>query len=337
MKKKTAIRLVVTAGLLILLAVVALIDFNTSPKVTANVTKHIAISDGKCEEDSFEIPFVLEKAGNYWCKVGFWPDEDPGFLTGFYINDKDGNVIWGATAQKLTMESKVQFLEKGEYKVVFEFITNNEQFKEFYDEHRLSDYEYTDWYGFKDSDMIMNYDFAVVRDINNVLPIVAILCGALGISLAAILCISLVKGNRVKFEYDERMLLSRYKSEERALGVMTFGMVIIFLLSAAEVDYAFGAGLQVFTVLIMGVSVAAIDSILHDGFFAMNYNKKGYIIFEVIICVLCLLATAFFAWKKMFYVNGKVTSCAVFPIVSAMQVAIFTALIIKRKKDSTED
>ena len=337
MNKTKAILRAVAVGIFILLIVAVIINLNISPKTTSVVTRSVEIETGACEEINFEIPFSIKRSGQYRCKIGFWPKEDPGFLTGFYINDKDGNAIWGATAQKLTMDSDVHFLEKGDYKVVFEIIKDNEQFRKFYDDHKLTDYAFSEWDGFKDSNIDMTYEFSITRSVKDILPLVALLCGALGIVLAAIFSMSMISGEKVKFEYDERMLLSRYKSEERALFVIVAGMVIIFLLSAVEAEYAFGVGLQVFSVLILGITVAAIDSILHDGFFAMNYNKKGYIIGEIIICLICLIAAIISILNSMLFVNERITILAVFPIISLMQIAIFTALLIKRQKDKAED
>lgn len=337
MNKKKAIVLAAVIGLVILLGVTFLVELIRTPKVTANVTKNIEVKDGKYEGDSFSIPFSIKKAGNYRCKVGFWPEGDPGFLSGFYINDEDGEGIWGATAQKLTMDGNVRFVEKGDYEIVFEIIANNEVGKDFYDNHRLFDFEYTSWDGFKDSSMEMTYEFAIIRDPKDYFPLIALLCGALGIIIATITSISLINGKKVKFDYDERMLLSRYKSEELALWIIVSGMIIIFLLSVADTEYVIGTGLQVFLVLILGITVAAVDSIMNDGYFAMNYNKKGYIIFEIIMCIICFLTTVAFAFKKMLYVDGKVTVCVVFPIIFVMQTVLFTALIIKHKKDSAED
>lgn len=336
MNKKTAIILSTFVAILSLVACIFIISGEMSQRQQGTCIKVIDTKD-TADDGTFSVPYKVKQSGHYKVRVNFWPEEDPGVLTGFYLNDKNDNCLVGATAQKLLLESKSFYIEKGEYKLNFQIITNNDEFFDFYNAHLLNDFEYIPWDGFKDTNMSIDYEVIFERSTEDYLPILYLLCGVFGMAMAFITITLLIKGKTVKCDYDERMRLNRYKSESQGFISMLVALGVFSLITSAGTDIHIEASVLMTFAFMLGVTVSAVGRIIRDGYFALNENKTGYIIIFIFTDI-CTFAFAIYNFvKERVLVNGTISNGVVPAFLFLMLTAILIAIVYKEKTEIEED
>lgn len=336
MSKKKVITFLSIIAILSVCACAIIISGKMNQSQQGICTKVINTSD-EYDDGIFFMPYKAKHSGHYIVRVNYWPDEDPGVLTGFFLNDKDGNRLVGATAQKLMFESKSFYMEKGEYKLVFQIIKNNEQYLDFYNTHLLDDFEFSPWDGFRETTMLMDYEVIFERSPEDYMPVLYLLFGVCGMAIAFILILSFIRGKTTKANFDERMLAGRLASESKGFWVMITALIILFLLSAADTDFHVETSVIFFFVLLLGVTVNAVSSVFRDGYFALNDNKKRFVISISILALGNLAVSVFYIVKGKVLVDGTVTM-GVIPILLFLALtAILISIACKENAETRED
>lgn len=336
MSKKKGITILSIIAILSVFVCAIIISGEMNQRQQGTCTKVIDTSD-EYDEGTMSIPFKAKHSGHYIVRVNYWPEEEPGVLTGFYLNDKNGNRLVGATAQKLMFESKPVYMEKGEYKLVFQIIRNNEQYLDFYNSHLLNDFEFAPWDGFKETSMSMDYEVIFERSPRDYMPILYLLVGVIGIAIAFICVVSFKQGKTTKSDYDERMLVSRLKSEAKGYWVMITALIILFLLSAANTDFHVEESVIFIFVILLGITVNAVSSIFRDGYFALNDNKKSFVIFLSILALGNLAMSIRNIVKGYILADGTVTRGVIPILLFLMLTAVLISIACKEKAKIEED
>ena len=104
------------------------------PEEATNVTitYEVTVENGQIINEKEEtVPFTISEAGNYVVVFDWFDNEDPGFITGARIDAEDGTTKLASTGALLRAEMKPEKYEAGNYKAVFSFLENNEEFAEY--------------------------------------------------------------------------------------------------------------------------------------------------------------------------------------------------------------
>lgn len=339
MKRKTAILLLAVIALMALLGGIFFV-VNENQTLHSERSEHIVTTDSHTETASFEMPIKLKSNGKYVITVNFWPESNPGFLTGFSVISGKNETVFSSTAQKLLFESNPMRLSKGDNVIRFSILANNDDYRDFVKANHIEENNGTifePWDGFCDSDVVMKYDIIVKRSYSDIALGAGIALIIFGLALGIMLSLLFRKGEKVKGEYDERMQLARNKCASDAFFVTIIGLTCAYALTAVKADLPVDISVIIMFILLLGLTTWIVKSILNDGYFALNDNRKRFLTAFIIMAVVMLALSIFNIVNGFVYVGGTVTVQVTPILLFLMLVAIITASAIRIKREKAED
>lgn len=249
-----------------------------SDSVTLNAP--VEIVNGESTKEFYETTLNISKTGKFYFDIKFWPEEDPGFITGLLILGPDGEQVNAATGNKLWWNGPDMKLEKGSYTFRFYILENNEEYIGFVKKY-IPDAEKIEcnFEGFTDGTWDMEYAVSLARSQKSSLTAILIVGILFGIVMGLVAVTMFNTDKKVKAVYDERQQIARYKSGFYGFVVMLALLAGWGLLDIAEVYIPAENSAISLSIVSIGIMVMVGVGIWNDGYFAMNQNKRGLKIF----------------------------------------------------------
>ena len=299
-----------------------------------NFTVPVEIQNSEVVGESyFETTVEIGRKGYYFFNIDFWPDFDPGFITGFTVKDEAGESVLTVTGNKLTMDSKEIKLSAGIYTVRADFLANDEQYMEYVKNNGFDEID-CDFEGFCDGTWSMVYDVSINRSLKGLLFLLVLAIVSFGAVFGTMVTSAFTKSEKIMGTYDERQLVARYKSGFVAFFVVLFLLAIWMVASISGVSVPAKDTVIILSIIMIGITVMAINGILHDGYYGLDQDKKAFQIFFTILAVINLTIGIVSIANGRVIVNG-VLSVNVLSLEMGIELfAIVATSYIKEKKDN---
>lgn len=98
-------------------------------------TEIIEVRDDDLSPRSDEFRFSVSEDGNYAVFLDFYDNEEPSFITGVAIVSEDGQIMDSFSANLGSIELMAREYKKGDYKLVLEFLPDEESTLGFFDDY----------------------------------------------------------------------------------------------------------------------------------------------------------------------------------------------------------
>lgn len=293
---------------LVLIAVVGFLLTSSMEKDSVVLNAPVEIVNGESTQDYYQIPIEISKAGKFFFDVEFWPEEDPGFITGLVILGPDGEVDNAVTGNKLMWNGPDKEFIKGTYTFKFYILENDEEYIKFVRTYIPNAGEIEcNFEGFSDGNWDMEYAVSLERSQKSSFFAIVVICVLFGV-LLGIVTISLFNSDeKSKPYYDERQQIARYKSG--FCGFITiFSLVALWgLLELAQISIPAQPAAICFTIAVIGMLVMVSVGIWNDGYFGMNQKKEGIRIFFAVLGIGQLALGIIAAFRGVLVENGILT------------------------------
>lgn len=322
---------------LILIAVVGVLLSSSMEKDSVVLNAPVEIVNGESTQDYYQIPIEISKAGKFFFDVEFWPEEDPGFITGLVILGPDGEVDNAVTGNKLMWNGPDKELKKGTYTFKFYILENDEEYIKFVRTYIPNAGEIEcNFEGYSDGNWDMEYAVSLERSQKGSFIAIVFICVLFGVLLGLMTISLFISDEKTKPYYDERQQIARYKSGFCGFITIISLVVLWGLLEVAQISIPAQPAAICFTIAIIGLMVMVSVGIWDDGYFGMNTKKEGLRIFFAVLGIFQLALGIIAAFRGALVENG-ILSFRVITIEWGIVLTFLTVLsFIKDHKDVGE-
>ena len=314
--------------------VYSIVDFSRGNELSIAQVATVGNGEGTMSNGSItmEVPY----SGRYIIDLKWWPEQDPGFLTGVVILDKEGQEVLAVTAQKLYMESDPMDLKKGKYTIEFEALAGRQQTEDFQREHSLQGSNYFEQYG--EGTWNMEYQVRFRKDEGVVSVIVCSLGVILGLLIVRLVIRLSINNDADKARFDERQVAIQGKSFQYGFYTVMIYFVLYGLLPVAGFELSMmEPPVLVLGGVLLGAAVVVTYGVLKDGFFGVNQSALAYMIMCGIFGVV-LLTISVINWKSGLIIRERVFTSAGLTVLGALfYFYFFGLLVVKRMTRSREE
>lgn len=340
-KNKPFIIIISATALLLLTAILVLCTINSadrSAELKSVINADVIIEDGKCEKTTYSIPFEIDKAHDYEVNVRWWPESNPGFLTGCCIKDSEGNILCGATGQKLDWNGQVLKLKPGRHTFEFTILASAAECDE-YIRTVLPDAEMQHNYftDYRDGHWDLDYTVSIYKSSRPIFITYIIIMFVFGICLSLLIALAFNNKNTLRPEYDERQRIARYKSGTVGFVVVIALLVIRSIFDLCDIPIPAQESIITMFIILIGIAVMAIYGIVNDGYYDLNTSIKKYTIFFSVFGSCMLILGIIAGFRGALFNNGVLTMAAVIPLSGAVSLAVGIATVIKGKCSREDD
>ena len=322
----------------VFMAAVGLILVSSMEKDGVVLNAPVEIVNGESTQDYYETSIEITKPGKFYFDISFWPEEDPGFITGLLIFGPDGETDNAATGNKLLWNGPDKELKKGTYTFRFYILENDEEYINFVKSYipNAGDIE-CDFEGYSDGTWNMEYSVSVEKSQRNSFIAIIFIGVLFGVILGLITISLFSTDNKAKPAYDERQQVARYKSGFYGFFAVISLVILWGLLEMAHITVPAQNSAICFTIVTIGLLVMVSVGIWNDGYFAMNQNKKGLRIFLGIWGIL-QLALGVIAMLRGAIVENGILNYRVITFELGIVLTFLSVLsLVKDYKDAGED
>ena len=190
----------------------------------------VEIVDGKYTGPSIGANFTIKRKGKYIISTKWWPDEEPGYITGLRIKDGDKVICW-MTGNMVNADFIPKEFEPGIYSAEFVVLPDEEAFRAFVANHD-GGYETSGdvFEGYRDGVFDVEYTLDVTMS-RTTLTFTVLAGGTLyGLFMGLLLFSMCYKGSN-RPEYDERQKLVIGNGYKWAFSIMVALLLVYSLLS----------------------------------------------------------------------------------------------------------
>ena len=336
-KNGFGVKIAVMVLLTILFLVFVVATLNTSFTVlTYNYGGPIEIQDGKYTGADIGVNYTIKRRGKYIIHAAWWPDEDPGFITGLLIKDGDRVISW-MTGNKVTADFMPSEYGPGTYRAEFVILPSEESFNDFVAAQE-GGYE-TDgdvFDGYRDGVFDIDYSLKIEMSGTSRTFIFLAACIVYGL-LMGLLIFSMCYNGSDRPEYDERQKLvigNGYKWSSFTL----FALLLIYsVLSFSGMADFLDPAIFCEAAVIVGTGVFAAYTLINDGYFAVNAISGRMMGIFAALFLLTLVGTIRFITTGMFFKDGRLGTGFILLLITLMTGTIITIWFVKRKTDDAEE
>ena len=243
----------------------------------------ISVKDGIADPQVTNGEFMIEKDGDYTLHLAWKPDgvgeiteSRLGFVTACTLTDDQKHLIFSASSLSGDFYP-VLSLKKGNYHLVYRYLTNEEDFRSFAGTDNMEQYHFEDFQ--KDGTWKMEYGLHTSAEASFSATAVCALFGIIiGAALLTLALAAIVKKKGLmRQRYDERQELEQGRGFRYAFfaALVSGGTALVIDLMGLVPDRkmsVFYAGS-----LFIGIIVYVVYCIWHDCYIALN-EKRGFVV-----------------------------------------------------------
>ena len=350
MKKKLTKTQKVTIDIILIVFMITLLGVligRTGSGRTTQMSQIVAIENGKMVSQPITNSFELKTRGKQVIAVKWWPEENPGFVTGLVIKDPDGKQIFACTGDKVDMLSHIMKLEKGTYEIMLTFLASKEEMDAFSEAYNLGENigeEFTDYA--EDGEWRMEYTIEFRYAMKNMTGISLLLGIVTGLLFVRLILVISKNGDKSETKYGERQEPVRYDERQELVrgraytyGFFAFGIYngIMSILSMGGVPIPAEQGVLFFVGIVIAGAVMITYSILKDGYFALNENRKTLLIIFCIVAIINFAGGMNNLHLGMVMREGKLALGSMNFFCCGLFLYIFVLLAAKSMMDKREE
>ena len=336
-KKGTWIKIVLMVLLTIFFILFVGITLQTNMNVfTFRHNGPVEIVDGKYTGPSIGANFTIKRKGKYIISAKWWPDEEPGYITGLQIKNGDKVINW-MTGNMVNADFIPNEYEPGIYSAEFVVLTDEEAFRDFVADHD-GGYETSGdvFEGYRDGVFDVEYTLDVTMS-RTTLTFTVLAGGTLyGLFMGLLLFSMCYKGSN-RPEYDERQKLVIGNGYKWAFCIMVALLLTYSLLSYSGMADFMSPAIFCEAAIIVGAAVVALYTLINDGYFAVNAISGRMIGIFAALFLLNLVGTIRFITTGMFFKDGRLGTGFILLLITLMTGTIITIWFVKRKTDDAEE
>ncbi len=329
----------IIAMIVLTIAFIALVfGFACSPKNTrkTEVNANVIVENGEATYLGFRGEFNIARAGKYDIHVNWWPEDDPGFISGFVLYDLDGSILSFCTGQKVQAGFLPIQLEKAEYSFEIKIFDSEDKLNEFLNdcgEDYASDGDV--FTGYRDGQWHVTYTITASLATKWMLFILAIGCVMYAVLMTLIIFRMCHEG---KPEYDERQKLVNGKAYEYGFYTMLVLSVIYVLAWFMGIaDEFLSPGVAVMLITLIVAAVVGIYNVINDGYIAVNAYEERVIATLSAILAVNILATIGGIRTGSLIKDGKLGISSVNAFCGLLMLALIVAIVIRKARNKKED
>ncbi|MCR5721150.1 MAG: hypothetical protein K6G72_02205 [Lachnospiraceae bacterium] len=309
---------------------------NFSMKVfTYNYNGPVEIADGKYTGPAIGGDFTIKRKGKYVVSAKWWPEEEPGYMTGLQIKNGDEVISW-MTGNMVNAEFVPKEFEPGKYRAEFVILTDDKAYRDFVADHD-GGYETSGdvFEGYRDGVFDVNYSLEV--EMSRSYQTITFLagCTVYGLLMGLLIFSLCYKGSRP--EYDERQKLVIGNGYKYAFYTL-FALTLIYsLLCYSGMSDFMSPAIFCETAIIVGVAVFAIYTTVYDGYFAVNVMSGRMTGIFTVLFLLLLAASVINIVKGHIYAKGRFEIGIIFVLLTVVVGILLTLFFVKRKTATGEE
>ncbi len=231
------------------------------------INSSVTVEDGFAYPDAREQVITIDKTGTYEMSID-WESEKAGMITGFKLSNEKGEIVYAFAAEWIDVSCNLD-LEKGVYDLKLDYLCSEEEWTQFMESIGVTPKDGLE-YAFVDSGVWqMQYNISYYCKGTEMIGYV-VLWTLLGFTIAAFICILLIKDNTGVARYDERQELIRGRAFKCGFVSALVTAAIIMWYNALEVISFLDMNMALMTVIFIGITVYAVYCIWNDAYFALN-------------------------------------------------------------------
>jgi len=301
------------------------------------IQQTVVVENGKVVSEPAVDSFTLKYGGSYSIAAKWWPEENPGFVSGLVVTDTDGEEIFSCTGNEVDAVSAKMKLAKGTYEIRFVYFASAEELNTFVEEHHLSilsdstlDYE-------ESGQWTMNYSVDFQIPFSTFLGVSVLMGIVIGLLLVRFFLVMTKTGDHAKAEYDERQELIRGKGYKYGFIALAFYNALAALLHFSEIDLPLDQGVQTVVGILLAAAVMITYNIRNDGYFALNEKRGTLIVIFIIVCLLNLVCGINNLHMGTVIIDGKLAIGSLNFFCMVFLIYTLGVLFIKTAADKRED
>lgn len=342
--QKVAIDILLIAVMVILFVAVL---GRTGSDQTTKMSQIVAIENGKVVSQPITNSFELKTGGKQVIAVKWWPEENPGFVTGLVIKDPEGNRILACTGDKVDMVSHIMKLQKGTYEIMLTFLASKEEMVAFSETYNLGEIigeEFTDYA--EDGEWRMEYTIEFRNAVENKTGLSLLLGVVTGLLLVRLFLVISKKEDESEAKYGEGQGSVRYDERQELVrgraytyGFFTFSIYngIMSILSMGDIPIPAEQGVLFFVGIVIAGAVMITYSIWKDGYFALNENRKTLLIIFCIVTIINFVGGMNGLHMGTVMRDGRLALGSMNFFCCGLFLYIFILLVVKSLMDKRED
>ena len=295
----------------------------------------VEIVDGKHTGPAIAANFTIKRKGQYIISAKWWPEEEPGYITGLQIKNGDEVVSW-MTGNKVNAEFIPKEYEPGKYRAEFVILPNDKAYNDFVADHN-GGYETSGdvFEGYRDGVFDVTYSLQVELSRSHQTITFLAGCTVYGLLMGLLIFSLCYKGSRP--EYDERQKLVIGNGYKYAFYTLFALMLIYSLLSYSGMSDFMSPSVFCEAAVIVGIAVFAIYTTVNDGYFAVNVMSGRMTGIFTVLFLLLLLASAFNVVNGHVFAKGRFEIGIIFVLLTVVVGILLTLFFVKRKTATGEE
>lgn len=329
---KIAVMVLLTAFFVVFVAA----TLNFSMKVfTYNYNGPVEIADGKYTGPAIGVDFTIKRKGKYVVSAKWWPEEEPGYITGLQIKNGDEVISW-MTGNMVNAEFVPKEFEPGKYRAEFVILTDDKAYRDFVADYD-GGYETSGdvFEGYRDGVFDVTYSLQVEMSRSHQTITFLAGCTVYGLLMGLLIFSLCYKGSRP--EYDERQKLVIGNGYKYAFYTLFALMLIYSLLSYSGMSDFMSPAIFCEAAIIVGVAVFAIYTTVYDGYFAVNVMSGRMTGIFAVLFLLLLAASVINIVKGHIYAKGRFEIGIIFVLLTVVVGILLTLFFVKRKTATGEE
>lgn len=303
--------------------------------------KDITVQEGVAQVEELEYVMVIPKTDEY-VVYAKWDISPAGLLLACNIVDESGKNVNTFSADCMDMASGAMKLSPGKYTMTLTFISNEEQWKEYF-----AGFDTTNWDepGGEEPEttFVSNGEFHIDFDLDletytNISTLATVLALGITAMLIILLFALILTGDSMKRNYDERQELLRGRGFKYAFFTMIIMNCVFYTLEAGEVFLPINGSIVAVLSTLVGVGVYAVYCIWNDAYFALNVRARGLIIFFIFGGILNLILGIRSFMDETAVIGNELTFRSVNLFCGIEMLVICGAILLKKFcKDREEE
>ena len=336
-KSGSWVKIVVMVLLTVLFVVFAGATLNTSLRVLSyKYSGPIEIVDGKYTGGNIGVNFTIKRRGKYIIHVEWWPEEDPGYITGLQIKDGDRVISW-MTGNKVTADFTPGEYEPGTYRAEFVILPDEKSFNDFVagqDGGYETDGDVFD--GYRDGEFDIDYLLNV--EMSHTYQSLTFLagCTVYGLLMGLLIFSMCYKGSNHP-EYDERQKLVIGNGYKWGFFTMLGLLLIYSLLNYSGLSDFMSPAIFCEAAIIVGVGVLVTYTMINDGYFAINAMNNRIVGVFTALLLLNLAGTIRFFMTGMMFKDGRFGTGLILLLITVLLAIFLCICFVKRNRGESED
>lgn len=333
MKKVKALTGLFTTLFALVAVLIVFIVGNDKPSTLTSVSQTVSVNDGVAKSVLSSGEITVSRSGKYSIIANWWPEENPGFLTGIAFFDETGEIVHAIVANKATSETFPIALNKGKLSYKITILTSNAEADEYDRLNNLlgEDSENHAFEGYCDGEWYINYELGIRRINPYVRLIITFLAALAGLDIALILVVATrEKVGALLATYDERQIMARGAAYRYGFfTLLAYSVFIALACSDRDIELPIETTVLIMLGVFLSAFVFAAICIVRDAYFAIEDNKKSVIAVLAFVAVVNLFIGVRRLLMDGLFVDGKVGMSVINLLGGIFIVLLLIVVLIK--------